>query len=499
MASTFSKPAKTIDPLALDGLRVCLKTAGLYTPDMHGFDRVLRRWSDTAIKQAGAVVMPSEAADVSTALLWAQEHGIDVAVKGGGHSAAGTSSSDGGLVIDLCRMRKITVDVKNKTITAQGGAIWEEVDLEAHAHGLAAVGGTVNHTGVGGLTLGGGYGWLSGQYGLAIDNLLSVTVVLADGRVVTASATENEDLFWALRGAGHNFGVALDFTFRAYEQTEPVFSGILAFEPQYLECVVEALNNAKPDSRAAAMVIFLKPTDKPWPVIHVIPFFNGPYDEAVGHFRGLLNLHPTGDSVGMVPYKKMNTLQNPMSTYGDRKTFKGVFYQPPLDTDFARAIYNELACKIARDSDLDESAVILEFHDMRKVCEVPQTATAFASRNAIRNGILYLRWKNARKDAEHKAWGDELQARWTAQLHKQNGEKEKVDEKMDEDNEVPQYLNYAEPGNSAVPNIYGVNLRKLQGLKAKYDPTNVFNKMQPIEPVPFEADAENEKQLIDLD
>lgn len=146
--------------------------------------------------------MPTEAEDVRAALLWAPEHQIDLAVKGGGHSVAGTSSSDGGLVIDLSLMNSVSVDPAAKTVTVGGGATWKEVDEAAAAHGLAAVGGTVNHTGVGGLTLGGGYGWLSGQYGLTIDNLLSATVVLATGQVVTASATENADLFGASAAPG---------------------------------------------------------------------------------------------------------------------------------------------------------------------------------------------------------------------------------------------------------------------------------------------------------
>ncbi|KAL8695895.1 MAG: hypothetical protein Q9224_003092, partial [Gallowayella concinna] len=115
-------------------------------------------------------------------------------------------------------MRTVNVDTVSKTITAQGGCLWVDVDTAAGEHGLATVGGTINHTGIGGLTLGGGYGWLSGQYGLVIDNLISVDMVLADGRNITVSATENEDLFWAIRGAGQSFGVATSFTYRAYDQ-----------------------------------------------------------------------------------------------------------------------------------------------------------------------------------------------------------------------------------------------------------------------------------------
>lgn len=128
-------------------------------------------------------------------------------------------------MIDLSLMRQVTVDPSVMTITAQGGCLWVDVDEAAGKYGLATVGGTVNHTGIGGLTLGGGYGWLSGYHGLAIDNLLSVRMVLADGSLVTASDAENPDLFWAVRGAGQSFGVTVEFTYRAHEQKDPVWAG----------------------------------------------------------------------------------------------------------------------------------------------------------------------------------------------------------------------------------------------------------------------------------
>lgn len=147
-------------------------------------------------------MLATSAADIATTLLFCKKHQVDFAVRGGGHSTSGSSSSEGGVVIDLSEMRKVEIDPIEKTITAQGGCIWEDVDEAAGEHGLATVGGTVNHTGIGGLTLGGGYGWLCGKYGLTIDNLLEVQMVLANGDVVRASDKENTDLFWAVRGSG---------------------------------------------------------------------------------------------------------------------------------------------------------------------------------------------------------------------------------------------------------------------------------------------------------
>ncbi|KAJ5877622.1 hypothetical protein N7455_001087 [Penicillium solitum] len=464
-----------INSTALEALRSRLKAATIYTPESESYKDVVVRWSDTGMKYAGVVVQPIDELDISAALSWAQEHSIDLAVKGGGHSCAGTSSSDGGLVIDLSRMNQVTVDTEQKTITTQGGATWKEVDDAGAAHGLAAVGGTVNHTGVGGLTLGGGYGWLSGAYGLTIDNLLSATVVLADGRIVTASATENADLFWGLRGAGYNFGVVVDFTYQAYDQKDPVYSGLLGFSPDKLEGIMDALNEslANPDSRFGAMCIFTLAPDGSGPMIIVIGFYNGPREEGQKKFARFTALEPVLNTLDMIPYSVVNTLQNPVATYGDRKSFKGIFYAPPLDPHFARVIFNDFKAKIESEPDLKASAIILEFTDMRKICEVPLTATALASRNPTQNGIIFLRWTDSSKDLEHRAWAREVQSKWEVELDARTKD-------QGVDLGVPQYINYAEPGDSVINNIYGVNLERLQEVKAKYDPKNVFHKMHPI-------------------
>ncbi|KAJ5636882.1 uncharacterized protein N7484_010195 [Penicillium longicatenatum] len=462
-----------LSDLSIKALRSQLHSASVLTPDSDGYQASLTRWSDTGMKPAGIVVRPVDPADVSIALLWAQDHDIEVAVKGGGHSTAGTSSSDGGLVIDLSCMNHVTVDSSSRTITAQGGATWKEVDEAGAAHGLATVGGTVNHTGVGGLTLGGGYGWLSGQYGLTIDNLLSARVVLADGTLVTASKSEHTELFWGLRGAGYNFGVVVDFTYQAYDQAELVFSGVLGFTPDKLEQVFEQLNGslASPDSRSGAMCFFALAPDGSGPIIIVICFYNGSREEGQARFSGLINLGPVLNALDMIPYSMVNTLQNPQATYGDRKSFKGIFYEPPMDLSFVRTMFEDLMAKIQSDSDLIKSAIILEFMDMRKICETPLSATALASRNSTQNGIICLRWTDQTKDQEHRAWARQIQAKWKAELDAKTKGRQA---------EVPQYINYAEPGDSAVSNIYGENLERLQTVKATYDPKNVFHKMHPI-------------------
>ena len=160
------------------------------------------------------MVIPDEHREVAIVVVFAKTWGIEIASRGGGHTTSGSSSTDGGICIDLSRLRKVIVDPDTKTVTAQGGALWADVDKAAEEHGLAVVGGTVNTTGVGGLTLGGGYGYLVGKYGLVIDNLLEVELVLADGKTITASRHKNSQLFWAIRGAGASIGAILSFIFQ---------------------------------------------------------------------------------------------------------------------------------------------------------------------------------------------------------------------------------------------------------------------------------------------
>ena len=188
-------------------------------------------------------MFPKDNADVSLAIEFATSNNIPLAIKGGGHNPSGASSIDDGLCIDLSRhVNTARVDPEQRLVYVGGGAIWKTVDHAAIAHGLATPGGTVNDTGVGGLTLGGGYGWLIGEHGLVIDNLVQATVVLADGSVVTASSTSHPDLFWGLRGGGCNFGVVTEFVFKVHPQRKTVFAGPLIFPPPKIKQLAEAVD-----------------------------------------------------------------------------------------------------------------------------------------------------------------------------------------------------------------------------------------------------------------
>lgn len=312
-------------------------------------------------------------------------------------------------MISLSRMRRVTVDPVKRTVTAQGGALWEDVDREAGAHGLATVGGVVNHTGVGGLTLGGGYGWLSGQYGLVIDNLLSVKLVVADGRILTTSAEENPELFWAIRGAGHNFGVVTEFTFQAFEQSDDVYAGLLAFTPDKLEQVIEFANHLvgddTADGRSAIYCFLAVPPGGYEPTVVCVVMSNTSEEEGKKRFANLLALEPVMNTVAMIPYQRVNALLNDVAVHGDRKSMKGFSFMLPLRPEFVRTMFDEYVRIIKDEPDLVKTFIVFEFIHMGKVASVSRTGMAFANRGGFVNGGVWMWWKDPTIDSKARAIG----------------------------------------------------------------------------------------------
>src|SRR6476659_8908254 len=214
----------------------------LITADHPEYDSARAVWNGMFDCCPSAIARVQGTVDVVNVVNFARETGTELAVRGGGHSSAGYSTVDGGLVLDLSRMKGVRVDPQARTARAQAGALWGDVDRETQAHGLAVPGGQISHTGIAGLTLGGGFGWLSRKHGLTIDNLLSVDLVTADGRLVTASAHEHPDLFWGLRGGSGNFGVVVSFEYRLHPVGPIVLGGPIFYA---LEDAPAALRNAR--------------------------------------------------------------------------------------------------------------------------------------------------------------------------------------------------------------------------------------------------------------
>lgn len=440
----------------------------------------------------GAVAFPVSAEEVSKLVVFASQHQLDTAVKGGGHSTGGTSATNGGLVIDLSNMRQVTVDPNGKTITAQGGATWELVDEAAGAHGLATVGGTANDTGVGGLTLGGGFGWLSGMYGLVIDNLVAAKVVIANGRILNASESENPDLFWALRGAGHNFGVVTEFQYKAHDQPNPVYAGALMFTPDKLDSLVYVLNerHSVQDPRGGFQCAFATLPGAPGPVVIVICFYNGDEDTAKKYLAPLLELGPVNNMLQSMPYAKVNGIMKAMAPPGGRKALKGGSFSVPIRKEFVQRYFGEYTRKLAEDPELAASFLVIEIYGRAKTVAVPVEATAFATRGNFHAGIMGLAWKDPEKDEEVRAWGRYLQAMCREEVQAVA----ELDPKL-----ALEYANYFEressptylcdvinriiAGDLDYQSIFGVNHKRLASLKAKYDPGFLFYKTSPIPPV----------------
>ena len=419
----------------------------------------------------------------------------------GGHSTGGSSSTDGGLCIDLSKMRNVTVDPEKKTITAQGGALWSDVDAAAGEHGLATVGGTVNHTGIGGLTLGGGYGWLSSAYGLVIDNLLEVEIVLADGNIIKASETANPDLFWAVRGAGVCFGVVTSFVYKAHEQKNPVWAGLLVLAPPVLTKAIEFANRQMEThtGKHGLVIAFGCPPPAFQPVVLVAVFYNGTETEGKEFFAPLFELSPLADHTGVMPYLSVNSMLNMVNTHGDRKSWKGSAFLYPLDPRVAEETFNDFVAFVQKVPDAAQSILLFEYLCAEQIIKVPLAATAYANRAPYCNVLIGPRWTDKANDTICRSWAREIAAKFTVRLGEQKRSRGVDKDTMEA---VGQYGNYDGKypfhlirtsyslrrqcrgkrslhitglGNTAKA-VFGINTERLVALKTQYDPHNIFRK-----------------------
>jgi FAD/FMN-containing dehydrogenase len=312
---------KTLERETVDGLSATLRGSLLRSAD-EGYDEACLLWNGMFNKRPALVARCEGVADVIGAVNFAREHNILLAVRGGGHSVAGNSSCEGGLLIDLSRMKGVRVDPKARTVRVQGGATLGDMDRETQVFGLAAPAGVVSTTGVGGLTLGGGTGWQTRKRGLTIDNLLSVDVVTADGKLLVASRTENEDLFWALRGGGGNFGVAASFEYQAYPVGPTVMLCCPLFPFEESGRVMRAFRDfiqQAPDDFGAALLFWFVPANPYFPQEHhgkpvVIPLLVYTGDPAEGErlARPIRDLAtPLADLSGPLPWTALQSMFDP--------------------------------------------------------------------------------------------------------------------------------------------------------------------------------------------
>ncbi|KAL4968081.1 FAD-binding oxidoreductase [Aspergillus stella-maris] len=443
------------------------------TPESPGYYKALQRWSDLASKQAGAIIYPECPEDVSSVVVFAQQHNIDLAVKGGGHTPDGANCSDGGIVIDLARMNKVSLHPNTNTLVAEGGALWRDVNNSTAGTGLAVVSSSIGTTGVGGVTIQGGYGYAIGEHGLAIDNLLEVQIVIADGKVLRASENENSDLFWAVRGAGSNFGVVVEFTFRTFPQPNKVFAGSVVYTTDRLAPILESMHAALQygDGKTAAQCVLYQPRDSVELMLNVGLCHNGPEAECRERLAKMFSFEAVSDNMQMRTYEEANAMLDSFSPPGGRKRLLGFEFVSPLRLDFVQDMLNEITIAFQSEPDLRRTYIDIEFWNMVKVSTVPTMATAFPTREPTQKGSIALEYTDPAKDDEYLRWGIKLRDMFREELERYG---------FKPNRHVSNFTYFTEATEMTVEDMYGVNAERLLELKQKYDPHAVFNKLNPI-------------------
>ena len=408
--------------------------------------------------------------DVIQAVNFARQENVLLAVRGTGHNVAGFAMCDDGLVIDLSRMKATTVDPQARTVRAQGGCNWGEVNDALQPYGLAATGGFVSVTGVSGLTLGGGLGWLVRKYGLALDNLLSAEVVLADGRLVTTSARENADLFWAIRGGGGNFGIVTSFEFQAHP-VGTVLAGIVLHPAAAAAGAIRRwrdLEATAPDESTQGALLFHFPDDPSTPaplrgaaIVGLGGVYAGPLEEGEKVLRPLREYGPPlADMFQPMPYNAAQRMADFLWPPGLHSYWKSSYL-----TELSDGAIDILVDFFARVPS-PRTVIVLEHNGDSAWDRVPDSATAFGHRAWPYNFVVTSAWSDP-KDAKRNIT-------WTRELF----------DAMRPFAAQGAYVNYlgGDEGTDGLKAAYGSKLARLAALKAKFDPTNLFRMNQNITP-----------------
>jgi FAD/FMN-containing dehydrogenase len=456
-----------MDTPTIDSLRERVRGAVITEQDAD-YDAARKVYNGMIDRRPQLVVRCVDAGDVMAAIDFARESGLDLSIRGGGHSVPGFGTNDGGIVIDLSLMRGVRVDPRTRTARAGGGATWADFNHATYAFGLATTGGIISTTGVGGLTLGGGIGYLARAYGLSCDNLISADVVTADGRFVIASEKENEDLFWALRGGGGNFGVVTSFEFQLHP-VKDVTAGIFFYPPERTRDVMQFYRDyiagapeevgAFPAFHIAPPLPFIpeKEVGKPFNVIvacHAGKMSDG--EEALEPLREAAPV--VAEMVAPMPYPALNGLFDPLLPPGLQHYWKASFATDL--TDGAIAAHAEHGPKIP----VVNSAV--HIYPISGACNrVAPDATAFAYRDAKHATVIAGMWPDPADNAKNTAWVKGYYA--ALEPHSTKGG----------------YVNFmAGDDDGRVRENYRQNYDRLSSVKKTYDPHNLFHMNQNIKP-----------------
>ncbi|HKC75928.1 MAG TPA: FAD-binding oxidoreductase [Chloroflexota bacterium] len=466
--------ATTIATTALDEATIQAFRAGLrgelIRPDHPGYDEARKVFNTMIDKKPALIARCAGAADVISAVNVARTNHLLVAVRGGGHNITGNAVCDGGIVIDLSRMKGLRIDQAARSARAEPGLTWGELNHDLQAFGLGATGGYISTTGIAGLTLGGGLGWMVRKHGLACDNLLSVDVVTADGQFLTASATQNQDLFWGLRGGGGNFGVVTSFEFQVHP-VGMVLAGLLIHPlpkaPEVLRFFREHVATV-PDELTWGVLLFnvppvpfLPPEAHGAPVVAIGLVYTGPLDTGEQVVRPLREFGPPlADLLQPMPYSAAQTMADILFPPGFQNYWKSNYLQD-LSDDAIDTIVNHLASV-----PLPHNVVLVDHNGGGAISRVGADETAFPHREWTYNFLICSNATNA-ADAE-------TNIRWTRGFW----------EAMQPFAAEAVYVNYlGSEGEDRVKAAYGsAQYERLVALKNKYDPTNLFRLNQNIKP-----------------
>lgn len=425
-----------------------------------GYEDARRLHNGMIDRRPGLIARCLGTADIVDALNFARTHGLEIAVRGGGHNVAGKAVCDGGLMLDLSLMKGIHVDPARRTVRAQGGVTWREFNRETQVHRLAATGGTISTTGIAGLTLGGGLGWLMGKHGLAIDNLLSAEVVTASGEVVLASEKENGDLFWGLRGGGGNFGVASSLEYRLHP-VGPVTSGLVAHPFERARDVLRFFRevaSSLPDELTLFGGLLHAPDGSGTRLAVVIACHCGASGEAA--LRPIKAFgQPAMDTIGPASYEKTNMMLDEGFPRGALNYWKSSFLAELSDAAIEILIARFSTCPSPM------SGLLLE-HMHGAATRIGVSETAFPHRREGYNLLIVSEWLDPGDTDRNVAWARETYD--AMQPYFARG----------------RYMNYlgADEGDEPIQAAYGPNYERLRALKAKYDPANLFHLNQNIRP-----------------
>ena len=437
------------------------RVRGVVITSEHAEYHVARRvWNALIDKCPSAIVRCHSAVDVIQTVNFARGRGLSIAVRGGAHSVAGNGTCEGGIVIDFSAMKGIRVDPKRRRAWAEPGLRWTEFDRETQAFGLATTGGTVGDTGIAGLTLGGGFGWLEGVLGMTVDNVLGADVVLASGELVHASADENPDLFWAIRGGGGNFGIVTSFEYQLHP-VGPMIVGGLVVHPfgraaDVLAFYADFMRKA-PDALTAAAVLMTAPDGNK--ACGIAAAFAGPIDDGEAAIRRLKEFGPPIlDMMGPIPYVGQQALLDQAMPPNVLNYWKADFI-PELGPQL---IHTAIDAYSRVPSPMSS---ILFFPIHGAASRVPVDATAYPHRRGIHMGIYSL-WTDRAQREPNVSW---VRSTWEAiQPFVPGGVY--VNELGDDE------------GDDRVRQAYGPNYVRLAQLKAKYDPQNLFHLNANIKP-----------------